>query len=101
MPAHTRLLVTALCYRLKGGADPDSMKGAPMADEVVRVQWLTNEIRPRSEQWRFASARLAAQFVMEELNEISRPTARMRVGSADLGLAGIERIYRAQQSSDR
>jgi hypothetical protein len=50
VPAHTRLLVTALCYRLKGGADPDSMKGAPMADEVVRVQWLTNEIRPRSEQ---------------------------------------------------
>ena len=100
MPTHTRL-VTALCYRLMGGADPDSVKGAPMADEVVRVQWLTNEIRPRSEQRRFASARLATQFVMEELDEISRPTARMRVGSAELGLDGIERIYRAQQSANR
>ena len=101
MPTHTRL-VTALCYRLMGGADPDSVKRiAPMADEVVRVQWLTNEIRPRSEQRRFASARLATQFVMEELDEISRPTARMRVGSAELGLDGIERIYRAQQSANR
>ena len=83
------------------GADSDSVKGAPMADEVVRVQWLTNETRPRSEQRRFASSRLAAQFVMEELDEISRPTARMRVGSAELGLAGIERIYRAQQSAGK
>jgi len=97
VPTHTRL-VTALCYRLMGGADPDSVKGAPMADEVVRVQWLTNEITPRSEQRRFVSARLAAQFVMEELDEISRPTARMRVGSAELGLAGIERIYRAKSA---
>jgi hypothetical protein len=83
------------------GGDPDSVKGAPMADEVVRVQWLTNEIRPRPEQLRFASPGLAARFVMEGLDEMSRPTARMRVGSAELGLAGIERIYRAQQSASR
>ena len=69
---------------------PDFGEGrAPMADEVVRVEWLTNEITPRPEQRRFASARLAAQFVMEGLDEISRPTARMRVGSAELGLAGM------------
>jgi hypothetical protein len=72
-----------------------------MADEVVRVQWLTNEIGPRPEQRRFASPRLAAQFVMEGLDEMSRPSARMRVGSAELDLAGIEQIYRAQQSAGR
>ena len=90
--AHARASSQPLCYRLMGGADPDSVKGAPMADEVVRVQWLTNEIRPKPEQRRFASARLTAQFIMEGLDEMSRLTARMRVGSAELGLAGIERI---------
>jgi hypothetical protein len=70
-----------------------------MADEVVRVQWLTNEIRPRPEQRRFASRRLAAQFVMEGLDEMSRSTARMMVGGAELGLHDIERIYRAQKSA--
>jgi hypothetical protein len=69
-----------------------------MADEVVRVQWLTNEIRP--EQRRFDSRRLAAQFVMEGLDETSRPTARMIVGGAELGLHDIERIYRAQKAAD-
>jgi hypothetical protein len=68
-----------------------------MADEVVQVQWLTNEIRP--EQRRFASRRLAAQFVMERLDEMSRPTARMMVGRAEFGLHDIERIYRAQKSA--
>ena len=63
-----------------------------MADEVVQVQWLTNEIRP--EQRRFASRRLAAQFVMERLDEMSRPTARMMVGRAEFGLHDIERIYK-------
>ena len=81
-------LIKASCNHLMDG-DPDSVKGAPMADEVVRVEWLTNEMRPRPEQRRFASRRLAAQFVMEGLDEISRPTARMRVGSAELGLAGM------------
>ena len=74
----------------------DSVKGAPMADEVVRVHWLTNEVTP--EQRRFASRRLAAQFVMEGLDERIRPTARMMVGDAELGLADIKRIYRAQKS---
>jgi hypothetical protein len=67
-----------------------------MADEVVRVQWLTNEIKP--EQRRFASRRLAAQFVMERLDESSRRTARMMIGGAEYYLADIERIYRAQKS---
>ena len=72
-----------------------------MADAVVRVQWRTNEIRPRPEQRRFASPRLAAQFVMEGLDAMSRATTRMKVGSAELGLAGIERVYRAQKLGGR
>jgi len=64
-----------------------------MTEQVVRVQWLASKLR--SEQRRFASRRLAAQYVMERLDERLRPTARMTVGDAEFGLADIARIYRA------